>query len=51
MSYPYGNEGDKDGFTVTGIFIYYPSLPLEYIRSLSVLFTVESSVLELLSSI
>lgn len=44
ISFPYGNEGGKDRhiFTIAGTFVYYPPLPLEYIRALSILFNVES---------
>lgn len=45
ISFPYRNEGGKDGysFIVIGTFVYYPLLPLDYRRALSILFTVESS--------
>ena len=50
---PYGNEDGRNRyiFTVTGIFIYYSYLPVEFISGLSTLFTAESSVSESLFSI
>lgn len=42
VSFPYGKEDEGDGhiFTVIGIFVYYPPLPLDYIKAFfSTLFT------------